>query len=143
MQAFKFSNKQQPKTYTIFTIISIIIGIFIFWSLDNLKISSSFAYLIVTIISFISIMMSIKKAGKTFKEIIVDENEVSFYFLNQLKDKRVIDVNKIKLIEKDSFIEIIEKDTRISIGIGYKNRIENKDKWDLLLECLKNNNLDV
>ena len=118
MQAFRFSNKQQAKTYTIFTIISIIIGVFIFSSLDRLAISSSFAYLIVTILAFISLMISIKKASRTFAEIIIDENKISFYFANKHKDKIVMDLNKVSLIENEHLIEIREKHTDVSIGIG-------------------------
>lgn len=140
MRAFRFSTKGQAKTYTFFTIISVIIGVFIFSNLDNFTISSSLAYLIVSIISFISIMVSIKKASRTFEEIIIDGNKVSFYFANKLKDKVVIDIDGISSIEKENLIEIRERQTDVFIGRGYKNRIEDKDKWDLLLKCLKNNN---
>src|SRR5699024_9542216 len=133
MQTFRFSKKQQPRTYTVFTIISIIVGIIVFWSLDNLKISSSLAYLMVTIISFISIMMSIKKENKTFEEIIIDGNKVSFSFASKIKNKIVKDLNSVILIEKEDLLEVKEKDSEVSIGVGYKNRIENSEILEELI----------
>ncbi len=140
MQEFKFSTKGQAKTYGVFTVISAIIAIFVFSNWYGVNISSSVAFLIASIISFISLMMSIKKASKTFEEIIIDGNKVSFYFANKLKDNIIKDIDNISSIEKENHIEIIERHTNVFIGRGYKNRIEDKDKWDLLLKCLKNNN---
>jgi len=142
MQTFRFSKKQQPRTYTVFTIISIIVGIIVFWSLDNLKISSSLAYLMVTIISFISIMMSIKKANKTFEEIIIDGNKVSFSFASKIKNKIVKDLNSVILIEKEDLLEVKEKDSEVSIGVGYKNRIENSEILEELIKCFNVSHID-
>lgn len=142
MQTFRFSKKQQPRTYTVFTIISIIVGIIVFWSLDNLKISSSLAYLMVTIISFISIMMSIKKANKTFEEIIIDGNKVSFSFASKIKNKIVKDLNSVILIEKEDLLEVKEKDSEVSIGVGYKNRIENSEILEELIKCFNVSHTD-
>ena len=140
MQAFKFSTRGQAKTYTIFTVISVLIGIFVFSDFHDLTISSSVAFLIAIIISFISLMISVKKANKTFEEIIIDEKKVSFYFSNKIKDKIVMDIDTVSLIEKENLIEIIEEKTGVSIGIGYKNRIENSERMEVLINCFNNTN---
>ena len=140
MQAFKFSTRGQAKTYTIFTVISVLIGIFVFSDFHDLTISSSVAFLIAIIISFISLMISVKKANKTFEEIIIDEKKVSFYFSNKIKDKIVMDIDTVSLIEKENLIEIIEEKTGVSIDIGYKNRIENSERMEVLINCFNNTN---
>ena len=135
MKVFKFSNKQQAKTYTFFTILSVVAGIYIFSSLDKLMISPSVAYLLVAILSFVSIMVSIKKAGKIFEEIIVDEGKVEFSFANKMKDKLRTEVGKIILIESNDKLKVKDKETGVLIGVAFKNRIE-AEKVEELKLCL-------
>lgn len=139
MEAFRFSTKGQAKSYIIPTVLSVIIGIFIFLYRHKIKISPSIAYLIAAIISFISLMISIKEASKTFEEIIIDNEKVSFYFSNKLKSKIIIDITEVSLVETESLIKIIEKRRGILIGRVYKNRIENREKLEKLIECFNNN----
>ncbi len=134
MKIFKFSNKHQAKTFTFFTVLSVATSIYIFSSLDELMISPSVAYLLVSILSFVSIMFSIRRAGKMFDEIIVDGEKVEFYFANKMKYKLQTEVSKVRLIESNDVIKIEDKLTGKLIGIAHKSSIET-EKIDELLTC--------
>ena len=137
MIAFRFSTKGQAKTYTFFTILSAIFAILIFSSLDKLLISSELAYFIVAILSGISAIVSIKKAGKTFEEIILEEHTVTFYFANKMKEKMKTTIADIEVVLNDDFMEIHDSKVNKLIGRAYKNRIEDKSKWQDLVQCFK------
>lgn len=139
MQIFKFSTKEQGRVYSILTTISIVLGIILLFQWNNIRINSAFAFMIVSIISFISLMKSIKKASKTFAQIEIDGNEIVFYFSNKMKEKIIKDINEITLIDKTEYFEIKSKKEGEYIGKAYKNRIKDLDKWSTLIMLLKKN----
>lgn len=139
MQVFKFSTKEQGRVYSILTTISVILGIIFLFQWSNIRIDSAFAFMIVSIISFISLMKSIKKASKTFAQIEIDGNEIVFYFSNKMKNKVIKDINEIILIDKTEFLEIKSKKEGEYIGKAFKNRMKDIDKWSTLIKLLKKN----
>tara|TARA_B100000768_G_scaffold110141_1_gene102110 strand:+ start:18 stop:434 length:417 start_codon:yes stop_codon:yes gene_type:complete len=136
MKSFKFVNKQQAKTYSIFTIISVILAIFIFSNLDTF-INKHVAYLLVTILSFISIMVSVKKAGKEFVEIVIENESVKFYYFNKMKAPFIISKREISISLENDKLEFKNLKSGEFIGRVYKNRIEEVAKWDDLLACIR------
>lgn len=137
MQVFKFSKKEQVNVFSIFMTISICLGILLFLDWNNLNLHVSTAFLVVSLISFVSLISSVKKANKTFKKIIVENDKVVFYFLNKMKDKLTLNVNQFRIDVKDDFMEVRDIKGDI-IGKAYKNRI-NKEEWVSLISLLEKN----
>lgn len=133
MKSYKFLNKQQAKTYSIFTIISVILAIIIFSNLGTF-LNKSFAYLLLSILSFISIMVSIKQASSQFSEIIIEEEKIKFFYLNKMKAPLVLLKKQVKMDIHSNKIEFQNLITNSSIGRAYRNRLVESDKWDELIE---------
>lgn len=136
MQTFKFSTKEQGRIYSILTTSAITLGIVLLFQWGNLKLDSSLAFMIVSIISFVSLIISLKKASKTFVKISIDANSVNFQFANKMKDNVRTCIKEIELIEKDDEIEIVNKKDGTILGKAYRNRIENKEDWSVLIQSL-------
>lgn len=134
MKSFKFRIKQEAKTYTIFTFVAIVLSVFIFAGL-NTYIDKYEAYLLVSILSFVSIMVAIRKANFGFKEISIEDETVKFYFLNKNKISLTIPKSSISVIIDENRIEFKFRDTDKLIGRAYKNRIIEPLKWDDLMNC--------
>lgn len=137
MQVFRFFNKQQTKTYMVFTIISIVLSIFIFSNLDSHYINIHLAYLFVVILSFISIMYSIKQASRSFEEIIIEEKSIKFYFFNKMKKPISTFIDELDIQQDNNKITIKNKESKELIGEAFKNRLENIEKWDELINLLQ------
>ena len=137
MKSYKFLNKQQAKTYSTFTIISVILAIIIFTNLDTFF-NKSFAYLLVTIISSISIIFSIKQAGKGFTEIIIEDEKIKFFYLNKMKTPLILLKKEVKIDLDNDKIEFYNLVTNNFIGRAYKNRIVESMKWNKLIEDIDN-----
>lgn len=80
MKGIKFKYKNMNKPYSYFSIIGIILSVFLFTSLDKGLISPSLGYFIVSIISSYLLFKSIKKASKLIEEIIFDSQSIEFVF---------------------------------------------------------------
>lgn len=136
MQTFKFSTKEQGRIYSILTAAVITLGIILLFQWNNLKLDSSLAFMIVSIISFISLIISLKKASKTFVQISIDANRVNFHFANKMKDNIQICIEEIELIEKNDELEVVNNEDGTILGKAYRNRIENKEDWSVLIQSL-------
>lgn len=133
---FRFKNKQQTNTYTVYTLIGVALSILIFSGLD-VFINKQVAYLLVTILSSISIMSAIRKANNEFEEIIIQENEIKFYFQNKMKEPLTISKMEIFVKVLEDTIELKNKETENTIGKAHKNKLENQYDWDKLTSCFK------
>jgi|SRR5690625_1280677 len=136
MQVFEFSSKEQVNVFSIFMTISITLGILVFFDLNDYSLHASTAFFIVSLISFISLILAVKRANKTFKEIRVDKNKFDFHFTNKMKDRITLHANQFSVVLKDDFIEIKDNEGNI-IGKAYKNRIKIKEGWVVLTGLLK------
>jgi hypothetical protein len=132
MKAFRFKNKPQTNTYTIYTLIAVALSISIFSGL-NLYINKQVAYLLVTILSSISIYSAIKKAGKEFEEIMIQESDIKFYFQNKMKEPISIPKTKISVKLVSDILEFENKETKKIIGQAHKNKLENEGDWEVLI----------
>ena len=132
MKVFKFKNKQQTDTYTIYTVIAAVLSIFIFFNL-NIYINKAVAYLLVTIVSSLSILFSMKKASKEFVEISFQENNIKFNFLNKLKEPISVCKSEISAVILDDSIEFTNVPLGKIIGIAYKFKLEEGSDWDEFL----------
>ncbi len=140
MKAIRFTNKRQTKSFTIFTAIAIILSILIFSNLD-VYINKQIAYFLITILSFFSILSAVKKAGKEFEEIIIDEENLKFYFQNKMKDSLLVSKSQISItMINDSIIDIKNKTSKKLIGRVNKNNLENITDWDVLLDFFATSN---
>lgn len=137
MKAFRFSTKGQAKNYSVLTIINVLIAVVIFLNIDSLYINRRAAFLIVSLASLFSIILAIKKASKMFEEIILEEHTVTFYFANKMKEKMKTTIADIEVVLNDDFMEIHDSKVNKLIGRAYKNRIEDKSKWQDLVQCFK------
>lgn len=140
MESFKFLKKQQAKTYTIFTVISILLTIFMLSNLETF-VNKEVAYLFVVILSSISMWISIKKASREFEKIIIDDEEIRFFFINKMKAPLILPKNKIKIDIYDSKIEFYNLIKDNLIGRVYKNRIIGIQKWNNLIKELSHLNV--
>lgn len=132
MKAFRFKNKQQTNTYTIYTLIAAALSIFIFSGLD-IYINKQVAYLLVTILSSISIMSAIRKANKEFEEIMIHENVIKFYFQNKIKEPLIIPKSKVSTLVLNETIEFSNEESKKVIGIAHKSKIESERDWENLI----------
>lgn len=132
MKAFRFKNKPQTNTYTIYTLIAVALSIVIFSGLD-IYINKQVAYLLVTILSSISLYSAIKKAGKEFEEIMIQENDIKFYFQNKMKEPLTIPRAKVSAIFLEDTIEFSNEELKKIIGRAYKNKLENEEDWESLI----------
>lgn len=140
MQVFEFSIKEQTNIFSVFTTVGISIGVLLFFDWQNLNLHASTAFFVVTLISFISLIKEIKKANKTFRKIIVDENKVDLYFSNKMKDKIILNMDEFFITEKADSIEFINSQEEI-IGKVYKNRLKIKEEWIVLISLLRKNDM--
>ncbi len=138
MRAFRFKNKPQTNTYTIYTLIAVGLSIFIFSGLD-VYINKQIAYLLVAILSFISIMSAVKKAGKGFEEIIVQENDIKFYFNNKMKEPLLISKTMVSVLFSEDNVEFTNNESKKVIGYAYKSKLENQDDWEELIKYINQN----
>ena len=143
MKVFKFSKKTQTKLFTGLTLVAVIFSILIFSSIDRLIINQGVALLIVSVFSFVSLLLSIRKASKIFEEIIIHEENIRFYFVNKAKKNLEMKRSEIKVIVHKDIIEIVDLSTNQLIGKAYQNKIEDPDLWerlrmDLLFNEIKN-----
>lgn len=136
MKVFRFSNKQQNNTYLIFTIISAILAIVILLNLD-VNFNKQIAYLLVSVLSFISIMVSIKEAGKEFLEITISDDLVKFTFRNKKKGNLSILKEDLLVDVEEEKVEFKNRKTNELIGKSYKNRIIEKEEWIGFVACFK------
>ena len=135
MKAFRFkkNNSTEIKNYSVAVIFGIVISVFLFSGID-VVINPSILYLIAAIVSLIAIMLAIKKAGKEFEEILIEEEHVTFYFSNKMKDPISVEKqNLITRIDGDK-IEFEHKLNGSIIGASNRRNIENSSKWNELLE---------
>lgn len=135
MQVFEFSTKEQTNIFSVFTTIGISIGVLLFFDWQNLNLHASTAFFVVSLISFISLVKEIKKANKTFRKIIVDENKVDLYFSNKMKDKIILNMDEFSITEKADSIEFKNSQEEI-IGKVYRNRLKVKEEWIVLINLL-------
>lgn len=134
-QVFEFSTKEQTNIFSVFTTIGISIGVLLFFDWQNLNLHASTAFFVVSLISFISLVKEIKKANKTFRKIIVDENKVDLYFSNKMKDKIILNMDEFSITEKADSIEFKNSQEEI-IGKVYRNRLKVKEEWIVLINLL-------
>jgi len=135
MKSYKFYNKQDVKMYTIFTILGVILSITIFSNMMDSSLKRSFAYLFVTILSFISIMVSIKQSSKQFSEIVIDDEKIKFYFQNKMKSPLTLPKKEVAIINYDDIVEFRDLSNNF-IGKAYKNKIVESEKWNELCESI-------
>lgn len=134
---FKFSNKQQfNSTYFIFTLIAFLLGLMILdnWGTSFYKESSR---LLVSILAFISIMVSIKQASKEFLEISIDGDTVSFKFRNKKKKNITFLKKQLSVIVREDKLEFTNKLDNELVGRVFKNRIIEQEDWSNLISLFK------
>ncbi len=138
MEVYRFKNdkSKEVKTYTVAVIVGLIFSIILF-SGTSFSINPSILYLLATIVSAISIIIEIKKSGKEFKEIMIEEDYIKFYFFNKMKDALVIDKKDILVKIDEEKIEFENKSASSQIGRSYKNKMEDIQRWDELITHLE------
>jgi len=135
MNAFRFKNKPQTNTIIIYTSIAGVLSILIFTGFD-IYINKQMAYLLASILSFISVMSAIKKAGKEFEEIIVRENDFKFYFGNKMKEPLLISKTKVSAFLSGNNVKFTNNESKKIIGYAYKSKLENEGDWDELIKYI-------
>jgi len=135
MNAFRFKNKPQTNTIIINTSIAGVLSILIFTGFD-IYINKQMAYLLASILFFISAMSAIKKAGKEFEEIIVRENDFKFYFGNKMKEPLLISKTKVSALLSENNIKFTNNESKKIIGYAYKSKLENEGDWDELIKYI-------
>ncbi len=130
MKTFEFKQQQQQNIiYYLFTVIGGIIAIIILSNgMDN-SFKRTIYYGIVSIISFISIMINIKQASKEFIKIEIEDESIKFLFRNRNKKALYILKSEISILVFNERIEYKKKAKKELIGIAYKNRIADIEKW--------------
>lgn len=131
MKVFKFLNKKQARTYLIMTCVCVVLTISIFLNLD-IHVNTSDAFLVASILSYISIMIAVKKASTEIEEIIIDNDVAKIYFFNKKKKSLLFPISEISLKINGEKVEFF-KSTDELIGVIYKNRMEQPDQWDDLI----------
>lgn len=137
MEAYRFKNKKnkEVKNYTIAVIAGLIFSILIFSGTD-FSIRPSILYLLAAVVSAIAIIIAIRKSGKEFEEIIIEEGRIKFYFFNKMKDALVIDKKDVSVKVDEEKIEFENKSTGSQIGKSYRNKMEEFERWDDLVAHL-------
>jgi hypothetical protein len=77
--------------------------------------------LILSALSFVSIMVAINKSNISFKEILIVGDSVTFYFLNKKRSLLLFPNQKFRLFLPK--IKFKSKETNELIGRAFKNRI--------------------
>lgn len=138
MKGIKFKYKNMNKPYSYFSIIGIILSVFLFTSLDKGLISPSLGYFIVSIISSYLLFKSIKKASKLIEEIIFDSQSIEFVFLNKMKNRYNTKIENILVIIKDDSFEFKELSSGFKIGSVLKSSLLNDGQLSELLGKIDN-----
>lgn len=138
MKIFKFINKKHGTTNVIFIIAYVIIGYLIFSGVKSNYFNTHVAFLIVAILSFISVIRSVRKASLEFSEILIDDNVAKLYYFKVTKKPSVVKIKDIRIKLNDIKVELFNKTSDILIGRAYKNKIEDTDKWNELIKCFSN-----
>ena len=138
MKVFKFLNKNLAKRYVIIACILTVLTIAMFLNLD-IYVNPSYAYLVAAILSYISIMVAVKKASTEIEEIIIDDDTAKIYFFNRKKKSLLFPISEILLKINDEKVELL-KPTDELIGVIYKNRLEQPNQWDELICIFEKNN---
>jgi|GEM_PF-6268878 len=138
MKVYKFLNKNLANTYVIIACVVTVLSVTMFLNLD-IHINTSYAFLVASILSYISIMIAVKKASTEIEEIIVDNDVAKIYFFNKKKKPQLFSINEISLKINDEKVELL-KPTDELIGVIYKNRLEQPNQWDELICIFEKNN---
>lgn len=136
MKTFRFLHEKYLNSYSIYTLIAVALSIFIFIGL-NIYISKAFAYLLVSILSFCSIMTAVRKASREFEEIVINEGNIKFYFQNKMKEPLSIAKSEISIVIVDDSIVFTNIKSGKLIGKAYKIKLEQGYDWEELLKCIK------
>lgn len=138
MKIFIFFKKKQPITYYLFTVMGVIIAIIILsYGMDN-SLNRTISYSVVSIISFISIMINIKQANKEFIKIEIEDLSIKFTFRNKNKKSLYILKSEISILVYDEKMEFKKDMKGELIGIAYKNRLGEIEKWEDLINLVNN-----
>ncbi|MCJ0743671.1 hypothetical protein [Pedobacter montanisoli] len=129
MRVFRF-KRIKTGAYTAYTVIAVILSIFIFTGL-NMYINKPIAYLLVSIMSLISILLAVKKAGKEFEEIVIfEDDKLKFYFQNRMREPLIISKSEISLTILEDEVEFKTSNTDKFIGKAYKVNLEADYSWE-------------
>lgn len=135
MKAFRFKNKQQTSSYTIYTLIAVVLSIFILSNMD-IYINKPVAYLLVSVLSSVSLLAAIKKASKEFEEIAFQENNIKFYFQNKMKQPLSFKKLEVSTVILDDTIEFTDIKLDKLIGKAHKIKLEEGYDWNELLKYI-------
>lgn len=134
MMRFRFIPKTQIAIYVTLIIGAVLALIAMFNFNKSYYRYMIYIYSVIAILSYFLIQKSIKEAAKTFREIIVDEDKLSLTFQNKNKKKLEKQKSEVFYTSDEEKLEIWDKSSNELIGRAYKNRIEEKDRWRILIE---------
>jgi len=138
MKVYRFKRKEKLSTMVFFAVISTLIFLFIFLNID-ISISKPIALLVVSVSTGIYAYYTIYLSKRTIEEIIIQENNVSIYFVSKNKKKLVLERSKLIISDSTNGIIISKGNNKEFIGEAYKDRIENPEDWDVLVNTLNSN----
>ncbi|PRY48546.1 hypothetical protein B0I27_1145 [Arcticibacter pallidicorallinus] len=134
MNIFKFQNKQKIN-YTLLSIITGIMGIMVISNLQ-LDVNKYFIYFVISIASFCSTLLSIRKASVEIEEILIQEEVLTLRFFNKMKSEISISKSGVEIEPTADEIIMRNAETGKLIGIADKRKIDNQDSWERLTKLL-------
>lgn len=141
MKVFKFFSKEHIGIRRIYFCIGVIFGLFVIVGSDNsigeelASYNKDIAYLLVSILSLISAVLSAKQASKEFEEIIIEGESVKFVFFHKMKNHLLVKKSEMSVVVNEAFIEMKRVSSGELIGIVYKDRIKEGSVWEDLIDC--------
>ncbi|WP_417601712.1 hypothetical protein [Owenweeksia hongkongensis] len=124
MKVYSFKRK---KSLNIFSLLTVLLGMFIVFGMNQWNIGFSYVYLFVSVFSYIYVRKSAKKARERFEKIVVNEREVTFYFENKLKEKLVMQVSDVCFKNNEEAFEIQSKGDKELVGKGLVSSLTEKE----------------
>ena len=138
MKVFKFNNQNQSKSVT--TVLLIVSFLTILMVITG-NILNPFIYLFLCLMSFLFIIIHVKKSSNVIDEVIFDQDSMKLYFRNKRK-------NPIVILHKDVLIDV-SQNKKITLWlknrsklIGYINKqsVETLEEWESLKTLLLSGN---
>lgn len=112
-----------------------IMGIIVISNLQ-IDVNKYFTYFVVSVASFCSTLLSIRKSSVEIEEILIQEEVLTFRFFNKMKSEISITKDGVEIECTTNEIIMRDAETGKVIGIADKRKIDNQDSWERLTKLL-------
>lgn len=136
MNRYKFKRKSKAVNYSLCTLVAGLLSVFILIGLE-IKMSKEILYLIISILSLRSILVAVKVANKTFNEIVIHDDFVTFHFVNKMKEPLSKLFTEITTQIVNEGIQFTEKESGKLIGYVKQGDMEKPNLWSEILAAFK------